>query len=137
MSVPCIHGCPDYRACGRCQRTLTIQQARMNRFQRPGFRKGARRSSTSGEAADAGPPPPGQGALPGLEGQEELDAARDLAAREAAERARQRARRALTDIQAARARRQAQAGQEQARAARALLAETMAHLRTTQAGDRR
>lgn len=128
MSVPCIHGCPDYRACGRCQRTLTIQQARMNRFQRPGFRK-AGRSGTSGEAADAGPP--GQGALPGLDDQE-LDAARDLAAREAAERARQRARRALTDIQAARARRQAQAGQEQARATRALLAETMAHLRTTQ-----
>lgn len=127
MSVPCIHGCPDYRACGRCQRTLTIQQARMNRFQRPGFRK-AGRSGTSGEAAAAGPP--GQGALPGLGGQEELDAARDLAAREAAERARQRARRALTDIQAARARRQAQAGREQARATRALLAETMAHLRT-------
>lgn len=129
MSVPCIHGCPDYRACGRCQRTLTIQQARMNRFQRPGFRKGAGRSGTSGEAADAGPP--GQGTLPGLDDQE-LDAARDLAAREAAERARQRARRALTDIQAARARRQAQAGQEQARATRVLLAETMAHLRTTQ-----
>lgn len=135
MSVPCIHGCPDYRACGRCQRTLTIQQARMNRTSPRAQLRGARRSSTSGKTAAAGPP--GQGALPGLGGQEELDAARDLAAREAAERARQRARRALTDIQAARARRQAQAGQEQARATRALLAETMAHLRTTQAGDRR
>lgn len=134
MSVPCIHGCPDYRACGRCQRALTIQQARMNRTSPRARLRGAGRSGTSGEAADAGPP--GQGALPGL-GDQELDAARDLAAREAAERARQRARRALTDIQAARARRQAQAGQEQARATRALLAETMAHLRTTQAGDRR
>lgn len=133
MSVPCIHGCPDYRACGRCQRTLTIQQARMNRTS-PRAQRGAGRSGTSGETDAAGPPPPGQGALGG---QEELDAARDLAAREAAERARQRARRALTDIQAARARRQAQAGREQARAARALLAETMAHLRDTQAGDRR
>lgn len=136
MSVPCIHGCPDYRACGRCQRTLTIQQARMNRTS-PRAQRGAGRSGTSGETDAAGPPPPGQGALPGLDGQEELDAARDLAAREAAERARQRARRALTDIQAARARRQAQAGREQARATRALLAETMAHLRDTQAGDRR
>ena len=134
MSVPCIHGCPDYRACGRCQRTLTIQQARTNRTS-PRAQRGAGRSGTSGKTTAAGPP--GQGALPGLDGQEELDAARDLAAREAAERARQRARRALTDIQAARARRQAQAGQEQARAARALLAETMAHLRTTQAGDMR
>lgn len=134
MSVPCIHGCPDYRACGRCQRTLTIQQARTNRdYQRPGFRKGAGRSGTSGRSADAGPP--GQGALPGLGGQE-LDAARDLAAREAAERARRAARRALADVLAARARRQAQAGQEQARATRALLAATMAHLRTTQDGDR-
>lgn len=130
MSVPCIHGCPDYRACGRCQRTLTIQQARMNRTS-PRAQRGAGRSGTSGEADAAVPPPSGQGALPGLDDQE-LDAARDLAAREAAERARQRARRALTDIQAARARRQAQAGQEQARAARVLLAETMAHLRTTQ-----
>lgn len=129
MSVPCIHGCPDYRACGRCQRTLTIQQARTNRTS-PRAQRGAGRSGTSGKTTAAGPP--GQGALPGLDGQEELDAARDLAAREAAERARQRARRALTDIQAARARRQAQAGQEQARATRALLAETMAHLRTTQ-----
>nr|DAR47455.1 MAG TPA: hypothetical protein [Caudoviricetes sp.] len=129
MSVPCIHGCPDYRACGRCQRTLTIQQARMNRTSPRARLRGAGRSGTSGETAAAGPP--GQGALPGL-GDRELDAARDLAAREAAERARQRARRALTDIQAARARRQAQAGQAQARATRALLAETMAHLRTTQ-----
>lgn len=130
MSVPCIHGCPDYRACGRCQRTLTIQQARMNRTSPRAQLRGAGRSGTSGRPTDAGPP--GQGTLPGL-GDQELDAARDLAAREAAERAR----RVLADIQAARARRQAQAGQEQARATRALLAETMAHLRTTQAGGRR